>query len=75
MIYRVDLCHQANEEDDDDEENSTQKPLLGCSKSKPRSANMDGCWRCCSFRGIPVGSRQKFVITVRGVEVVEILLF
>jgi hypothetical protein len=64
MIYRVDLCHQANEEDDEDEENSSQQPLLDSSKNKPGSTNTDSYRRCCSFRGIQVGSHQKFVIAV-----------
>ncbi|CAK7346669.1 unnamed protein product [Dovyalis caffra] len=64
QVEWVDLCHQANEEDDDDEENSSQQPLLESAKNKPGSANTDGCWRWCSLRGIHVGSRQKFVITV-----------
>ena len=74
MIYRVDLCHQANEEDDDDEENNSQQPLLESSKNKPGSVNTDNCWNCCSFRSIHVGGRQKFVITVREV-VSKILIF
>jgi hypothetical protein len=74
MIYRVDLCHQANEEDDDEEEHSSQQPLLESSKNKPGSTNTDNFWSCCSFRGIHVGGRQKFVITVREV-VFEILSF
>uniref|UniRef100_A0A6N2NIW0 THH1/TOM1/TOM3 domain-containing protein n=2 Tax=Salix viminalis TaxID=40686 RepID=A0A6N2NIW0_SALVM len=64
LSFWVDLCHQANEEDDDDEENSSQQPLLESSKNKPGSTNTDSFWRCFSFRGIQVGSHQKFVITV-----------
>ncbi|KAF9682830.1 hypothetical protein SADUNF_Sadunf05G0149000 [Salix dunnii] len=64
LSFWVDLCHQANEEDDDEEENSSQQPLLESSKNKPGSTNTDSFWRCCSFRGIQVGSHQKFVITV-----------
>ncbi|KAL3592647.1 hypothetical protein D5086_011287 [Populus alba] len=62
LSFWVDLCHQANEEDDDDEENSSQQPLLESSKNKPGSTNTDSYRRCCSFRGIQVGSHQKFVI-------------
>ncbi|KAI9395233.1 hypothetical protein POPTR_005G203600v4 [Populus trichocarpa] len=64
LSFWVDLCHQANEEDDDDEENSSQQPLLESSKNKPGSTNTDSYRRCCSFRGIQVGSHQKFVIAV-----------
>ncbi|KAJ6931035.1 callose synthase 7-like isoform X2, partial [Populus alba x Populus x berolinensis] len=64
LSFWVDLCHQANEEDDDDEENNSQQPLLESSKNKPGSANTDSYRRCCSFRGIQVGSHQKFVIAV-----------
>ncbi|XP_073263795.1 uncharacterized protein [Populus alba] len=66
LSFWVDLCHQANEEDEDEdeEENSSQQPLLESSKNKPGSMNTDSFWSCCSFRGIHVGGRQKFVITV-----------
>ncbi|XP_062153225.1 uncharacterized protein LOC133861447 isoform X2 [Alnus glutinosa] len=65
LSFWVDLCHQAkDEEDDDDDETSIQQALLENLKSKPRSSNTDGHWRCCSLHGIHVGSRQKFVITV-----------
>ncbi|XP_011044772.1 PREDICTED: tobamovirus multiplication protein 1-like isoform X2 [Populus euphratica] len=66
LSFWVDLCHQANEEEDDDEdeENSSQQPLLESSKNKPGSMNTDSYRRCCSFRGIQVGSHQKFVIAV-----------
>ncbi|KAG6785970.1 hypothetical protein POTOM_007561 [Populus tomentosa] len=64
LMWLVDLCHQANEEDEDEEENSSQQPLLESSKNKPGSMNTDSFWSCCSFRGIHVGGRQKFVITV-----------
>ncbi|XP_052306675.1 uncharacterized protein LOC7480723 isoform X4 [Populus trichocarpa] len=64
LSFWVDLCHQANEEDDDEEEHSSQQPLLESSKNKPGSTNTDNFWSCCSFRGIHVGGRQKFVITV-----------
>lgn len=64
LSFWVDLCHQANDEEDDDDETSIQQALLENLKSKPRSSNTDGHWRCCSFHGIHVGSRQKFVIMV-----------
>ena len=63
-FYRVDLCHQANDEEDADEENSSQQALLESSKSEAGLSNTDSRRRCCSFQGIHVGSRQKFVIVV-----------
>lgn len=68
-FYRVDLCHQANDEDDDDEENSTQQALLDNMKSKSGTQNTDGRRRCCTFHSVHVGSRQKFVIVVWEIEV------
>lgn len=62
--YRVDLCHQANDEEDDDEDNSTQQPLLDNVKGKQGVSNVDGRRRCCPLPVIHVGSRQKFVIVV-----------
>ncbi|KAJ6953941.1 hypothetical protein NC652_005624 [Populus alba x Populus x berolinensis] len=63
-LMHVVLSSWANEEDEDEEENSSQQPLLESSKNKPGSMNTDSFWSCCSFRGIHVGGRQKFVITV-----------
>ncbi|KAK4577982.1 hypothetical protein RGQ29_028208 [Quercus rubra] len=63
LSFWVDLCHQANDEEDDDDETSIQQTLLE-KLSKPRSSNTDSHWRCCSFHGIHIGTRQKFVITV-----------
>ncbi|XP_075671063.1 tobamovirus multiplication protein 1 isoform X2 [Castanea sativa] len=63
LSFWVDLCHQANDEEDDDDETSIQQTLLE-KLSKPRSSSTDGHWRCCSFHGIHIGTRQKFVITV-----------
>lgn len=68
-IYRVDLCHQANEEDEEEEENdenSIQQALLEVLKREPGSPHVKDHRRCCSFQGIHVGSRQKYVITVIG---------
>ena len=67
-FYRVDLCHQANDEEDDDDENSTQQSLLENSIKKPGSSNSDSHRICCSFQNLHIGSRQKFVIAVREIE-------
>ncbi|KAJ8763072.1 hypothetical protein K2173_023277 [Erythroxylum novogranatense] len=66
LSFWVDLCHQANDEEDEDEdeENCSQQPLLESSKGKPNLSHVDYRWRCCSFCGIHIGSRQKFVIVV-----------
>ncbi|OMP07652.1 Glycosyl transferase, family 48 [Corchorus olitorius] len=64
LSFWVDLCHQANDEEDYDEENSSQQALLESPKSKAGLSNMDTSWKCCSFQGIRVGSRQKIVIVV-----------
>ncbi|XP_009104184.1 uncharacterized protein LOC103830195 isoform X2 [Brassica rapa] len=50
------------EEDDDDEENSVQQVLLEKAKSKPGSSSASDRRKCCSFHGIHVGTRQKFVV-------------
>ncbi|XP_052489612.1 uncharacterized protein LOC105789504 isoform X3 [Gossypium raimondii] len=65
LSFWADLCHQANDEEDGDEENSSRKPLLETSKTKVGLSNIDIRRKCCSFQGIRVGSRQKFVIVVR----------
>jgi hypothetical protein len=64
LSFWVDVCHQGNgeEDDDDDEENSIQQVLLEKSKSKPGSSNASDRRKCCSFHGIHVGTRQKFVV-------------
>ncbi|KAB2020760.1 hypothetical protein ES319_D07G091000v1 [Gossypium barbadense] len=64
LSFWADLCHQANDEEDGDEENSSRKPLLETSKTKVGLSNIDIRRKCCSFQGIRVGSRQKFVIVV-----------
>ncbi|EOX93153.1 Uncharacterized protein TCM_002003 isoform 2 [Theobroma cacao] len=63
LSFWVDLCHQANDEEED-EEISSQQALLDSSKSKAGLSNKDARWKCCSFQGIHVGSRQKFVIVI-----------
>ncbi|PSS02945.1 Tobamovirus multiplication protein [Actinidia chinensis var. chinensis] len=63
LSFWVDLCHQANDEDEEDEECSPQEALLEKTSNKPHSiANSHR--KCCSFRAIHVGSRQKVVILV-----------
>ncbi|KAG8488340.1 hypothetical protein CXB51_016363 [Gossypium anomalum] len=71
----ADLCHQANDEEDGDEENSSRKPLLETSKTKVGLSNIDIRRKCCSFQGIRVGSRQKFVIVVIVLNVLLIIAF
>ncbi|KAF3517307.1 hypothetical protein DY000_02061736 [Brassica cretica] len=64
LSFWVDVCHQGNgeEEDDDDEESSIQQVFLEKSKSKPGSSSASDRRKCCSFHGIHVGTRQKFVV-------------
>ncbi|XP_021301107.1 uncharacterized protein LOC110429410 isoform X1 [Herrania umbratica] len=64
LSFWVDLCHQANDEEEDDEENSSQQALLESSKGKAGLPNKDIRRKCCSFQGIHIGTRQKFVIVV-----------
>ncbi|XP_039034861.1 uncharacterized protein LOC120171158 isoform X2 [Hibiscus syriacus] len=64
LSFWADLCHQANDEEDGDEEHNSQQPLLESSKNKSGLSNIDICRKCCSFQGIHVGGRQKFVIVV-----------
>lgn len=75
LSFWADLCHQANDEEDGDEENSSRKPLLETSKTKVGLSNIDICRKCCSFQGIRVGSRQKFVIVVIVLNVLLIIAF
>ncbi|CAF2112894.1 unnamed protein product, partial [Brassica napus] len=64
LSFWVDVCHQGNgeEEDEDDEENSIQQGLLEKSKSKAGSSSASDRRKCCSFHGIHLGTRQKFVV-------------
>uniref|UniRef100_A0A1J3CWQ0 Tobamovirus multiplication protein 1 n=1 Tax=Noccaea caerulescens TaxID=107243 RepID=A0A1J3CWQ0_NOCCA len=65
LSFWVDVCHQGNgeEEEDDEEENSSnQQVLLEKSKSKAGSTSASDRRKCCSFHGIHVGTRQKFVV-------------
>ncbi|XP_010525581.1 PREDICTED: tobamovirus multiplication protein 1 [Tarenaya hassleriana] len=64
LSFWVDVCHQGNDEEDDDEESSIQQVLLEKNKSKGGSSSTSDHRKCCSFHGIHVGSRQKFVVAV-----------
>ncbi|XP_038996478.1 uncharacterized protein LOC120121077 isoform X1 [Hibiscus syriacus] len=64
LSFWADLCHQTNDEEDGVEEHNSQQPLLESSKNKTGLSNIDMRRKCCSFQGIHVGSRQKFVIVV-----------
>ncbi|XP_075106255.1 tobamovirus multiplication protein 1 isoform X3 [Nicotiana tabacum] len=61
LSFWVDLCHQSNDEEDEDDGYSPREALL--EKNKPKS-NADSRRRCCSFRAVNVGSRQKVVVLV-----------
>lgn len=58
----VDLCHQSNDDDDDDDGYGSQEALL--EKTNKERSDIHIGRRCCSFRAIYVGSRQKIVILV-----------
>ncbi|MCD7463150.1 hypothetical protein HAX54_050042, partial [Datura stramonium] len=61
LSFWVDLCHQPNDEEDEDDVYSPREALL--EKNKPNS-NADNRLRCCSFRAVKMGSRQKVVVLV-----------
>ncbi|XP_047315276.1 tobamovirus multiplication protein 1 [Impatiens glandulifera] len=63
LSFWIDLCHQPNDDEDEEEEYSSQETLLEGRKDKPYS-NAHSWRKCCSFRAIHVGSRQKVVILV-----------
>lgn len=65
LSFWIDLCHQPidDEDEDEEEENSSQEALLEGRLDKPYS-NAQSWRKCCSFRAIHVGSRQKVVIVV-----------
>ncbi|XVF71200.1 hypothetical protein PTKIN_Ptkin12aG0017000 [Pterospermum kingtungense] len=75
LSFWVDLCHQANDEEDGDEQNSSQQALLESSKSKAGLSNTESRRKCCSFQGIHVGSRQKFVIVVIMLNIILMISF
>lgn len=64
VFYRVDLCHQANDEDDEYEESSSQEALLDKTLNKPSSSKTDGHRKCFPLRFFHIGSHQKIVILV-----------
>ncbi|KAJ3695257.1 hypothetical protein LUZ60_000634 [Juncus effusus] len=70
LSFWVDLCHQPNDEEEEDEEqNSYVESLLDKSKKKPGPGPPAGDTHrarrsCCSWPGVRLGSRQKFVILV-----------
>ncbi|KAG8385321.1 hypothetical protein BUALT_Bualt03G0030600 [Buddleja alternifolia] len=61
LSFWVDLCHQSND-DDEDEGCSPREALL--EKMNKTDSSTNGRRKCCSFRLIRVGSRQKIVILV-----------
>ncbi|KAK2985751.1 hypothetical protein RJ640_025759, partial [Escallonia rubra] len=62
LSFWVDLCHQAKDEEDEDEGCSPREALL--EKMNKRDVNADSSRRCCSFRVLHIGSRQKVVVLV-----------
>lgn len=62
LSFWVDLCHQAKDEEEDDENGINESFLAKATKRG--SSHLDGRRRCCSFRSMHIGSRQKFVILV-----------
>lgn len=74
LSFWVDLCHQANDEDDEDEESSPRENLLERASNKSRSS-AESHRRCCSFRAIHVGSRQRVVILVTALIFILMITF
>lgn len=62
MVCRVDLCHHTNDDDDDDGYNPQEALLDKMNKMNPET---NGRRRCCTFRSVQIGSRQKIVILVK----------
>ncbi|KAL3833619.1 hypothetical protein ACJIZ3_008355 [Penstemon smallii] len=58
LSYWVDLCHQSNDDDEDDV-GSPREALLD-----KMNTTVNNRRKCCTFRSIPIGSRQKIVILV-----------
>ncbi|KAJ0985953.1 hypothetical protein J5N97_004309 [Dioscorea zingiberensis] len=75
LSFWVDLCHQPNDEDEEDDGQGYNETLLEKSKIKPGLHHADGQRRCCSFRTIHVGSRQKYVIMVIGLTFICVVAF
>lgn len=61
-FFRVDLCHQNNNDEDEEEGCSPREALL--EKMEKPNSSRDRCRRCCSFRLSHIGSRQKVVLLV-----------
>ncbi|KAG9138902.1 hypothetical protein Leryth_007525 [Lithospermum erythrorhizon] len=61
LSFWVDLVHQSNDEDEDEEYSPYETLLEQRNKSNSVLENQR---KCCSFRSIGVGSRQKVVILV-----------
>ncbi|RXH98984.1 hypothetical protein DVH24_011309 [Malus domestica] len=59
-LFRVDLCHQADDEDDEDE-GSFREALLERTFSRPDSLDRDSHRTCFPLRFIRIGSRQRIV--------------
>ncbi|XP_071922060.1 tobamovirus multiplication protein 1 isoform X1 [Coffea arabica] len=62
LSFWVDLCHQSNDEDDEDDGYNPREALL--EKMNKENAAVHSGRKCCSFRAVHVGSRQKIVILV-----------
>lgn len=63
FTFRVDLCHQADDEDEEDE-GSFQEALLEKTFSKRNSLETDSHRNCFPLRFVHIGSRQRIVILV-----------
>lgn len=59
LSFWVDLCHHTNDDDDDDGYNPQEALLDKMNKMNPET---NGRRRCCTFRSVQIGSRQKIVI-------------
>lgn len=62
LVYRVDLCHQPNDDEEDEGYNPHEALLEKMNKS---NSNARSRRKCCTFRSMGIGSRQKIVILVK----------
>ncbi|KAL3520186.1 hypothetical protein ACH5RR_018335 [Cinchona calisaya] len=62
LSFWVDLCHQSNDDDEEDDGYNPREALL--EKMNKENADIHSGRKCCSFRAVHVGSRQKIVILV-----------